>query len=361
MLAPCSEPLRWKIERAAIVAVRHPAQYMISLSAFAAGIFTSLDESDRVKVTIDDLPYIQGSDWLFFTFFTLAFAVVLRLGSWAIGSVWGVQPFEAIASYADSARLWPDLAGYVDRRLTEAQVIEESETGKLPSGKLPYRVRLIKESELIQFSQLNREIFAYTAFSLPLHAVSRRNTNLFRANPHMFAFVEAELPSGYVTVGISHVVPLNSIGSALYLRNNGLRDAEISERHIAPLGVWADVIVLFSMGLVRPARGRLEDKHLALPYVYADHLVQIIKTMRGTQGDRTHITVCAQTERPAAGIGRMLSHLGFVETGMISGDGFPLWEMNMPLTALSVPLGSSDDQGAAPICGQIASKIAPGP
>ncbi|MEV2210577.1 hypothetical protein AB0H86_03545 [Streptomyces sp. NPDC050997] len=193
------------------------------------------------------------------------------------------------------------------------------------------RYRRIELHELELFNQLNREVFKHTAFTLPLHVIRRRNNELFSADPMMFGIVEASKDGHYTPVGMSHIIPLNDLGASLYVRNGGLKDSEISARYAAKQGEWSDSLVLFSMGILKSSRDLLKDRHLLLPAVFADHLVDLISEMCSLHPDRSHVRVYAQTEKPNGGIGRLLARLGFEETSIIGGDGYPLWELRLAL------------------------------
>jgi hypothetical protein len=138
-----------------------------------------------------------------------------------------MQPFERIVDHIDRRSL-PTLDESIRRHLNV-------DSGEI-AGTIEYRVRLIDARELAEFNQLNREIFAYSAFSLPLSSIRRRNEGIFLVNRSCFALVEAVSGSGFMAVGVSHVIPLNELGAALYVRDQGLRDGELTGRHVAEPG-----------------------------------------------------------------------------------------------------------------------------
>lgn len=320
------DPLMWKIERLIVVAIRSPKQYVVGLSALAAGVFSSVEASEPVKQWIDGFPFIVGSDWLYAVIFTVIIGVVVTAFSKLLSSVWGVQPFEAVAEFvADSSPL-PGIDGYVARRLREVAN---------PSNRaLPYRVELVSEGDLELFNQLNREIFAFTAFALPLRVIRKRNKAIFRTNPSTAAIIYAVGEEMSVPVGISHVIPMNDLGASLYIRDGGLADREITGRHVARQGEWSNAVVLFSMGLTRAGRGRMG--HNILADAFLDHLLIMLTEIRARNPDRRSASVYAQTERPTGAIGRLLTRLDFKQTDIETGDGVRLWEVEVQIPTLPI-------------------------
>jgi hypothetical protein len=310
-----------------IVAIRRPGRYLLGLSAIAAGVTSSLKVFEPARDAVDKIPYVVASDWLFYAVLTAIFGVALHLTSRLIGSVWGAQPFDWIACRAEQFHLAPSLDGYMGKRL--------SENGNRPNASLGCRVRPAESSELPLVNQLNREVFMHSAFALPLYTITRRNDALFQENQSMFAIVEALHEGAYVPVGMSHIVPLNDIGTSLYVRTGGLKDAEIQPVHIAGPDEWPSAIVLFSMGVLRSSRALLKDRSLLLPIVFADHLLNMVSELRTKHPEKRTISIYAQTERPRAGIGRMLQRLGFEDTEIVTGDGYNLWELTLNLPVLS--------------------------
>ena len=316
----------WRVEKLSIIAIRSPKQYIFGLSALTAGIFSSLEISEPVKKWIDALPFVVGSDWLYVVIFTIVLGAFVALISKLLSSVWGVQPFEAVAEFvADSGSL-PGIDDYVARRLREV-----ADSSARP---LPYRVQLVGEHDIELFNQLNREIFAFTAFALPLRVIRRRNNAIFRKNPSTAAIIYATGTDTVVPVGISHILPLNGLGASLYVKDHGLADEEITGRHVARQGEWSDAVVLFSMGLTRAGRGRMGRNIMADTFL--DHLLVILSEMHAQNPGRTVASVYAQTERPTGAIGRLLARLNFKQTDMKTGDGFNLWEAEVQIPTLPV-------------------------
>lgn len=325
--------LLWKLERIIIVGIRRPGQYLVVLSAIVAGIFSSLEISEPIKKSIDDIPYVTWSEWLYTAIFTLLFSIVLYTLSFVIGSLWGVQPLEYVVSFIDAIDIAPSIADYAERKL------KRYDNGRILS--FDYRVRRVQSGELDMFNQINREIYKLTAFSLPLHRISQRNKELFNKNSSMFAIIDANIGGRYIPIGISHILTLNDLGKAMYVRQGGLKDGDIRAEHITASGEWSSAIVLFSMGVLPAFRNRLKDRYLTLPYVFVDHLVEIVFDMRTSDPDRADTYVYAQTEKPHGGIGKLLLTMGFENTSITTGDGCTLWRAKLDIAEASRDRGKS--------------------
>lgn len=319
--------LRWDIERFVIIAIRHPQQYFVTLSAIVSGVFASLEVSAPIKQAIDDLPLLVGNNWLYYTLFLVLFWCIFNFLSWLLGLFFGLHPFEFIASYVDSLKIAPSLNDYVKKRLKNSSNPD--------STSVDYRVRIIDKNELSEFNQLNRELFAFTAFSLPLQKIRKRNNRLFEANSLMFAMVDANIDGRFIPVGISHIIPLSDLGKALYVTNKGIKDSEIKPEHIAAEDEWSNAILMFSMGILPPFRNVLKDKYLTLPYVFAEHLIQLVSEMKKHYPQMNTTWIYSQTEKAHGGIGKMLMALGFENTDITTGDGFILWELKLDLPVIT--------------------------
>ena len=319
------DDLRWRVERIVITTVRRPGQYILTVSAIAAAFLSALDVMTPLKEDLADLPLVGDSEPVFYCVVVVVVAIVLKGLSRALSTVVGIHPFEWLAEYVgDQVRL-PKLTGSINRQL---------ET-KSPDADVPlaYQVRPVGAGELEAFNQLNRDLFRFTSFSLPLRTIRRRNSSMYKVNPATIAFVEAFLADRYAPVGISHIVPLNEVGAALYVRDDGLRDGELTGNHMARRGQWSDAIVLFSMGLAKAARPRLVGDGNIVLGVYAQHLGLVLGEMVDANPGKTETYLYSQTERADGDIVRLLSELHFVDTEMTSGDGFRLWQARISLDA----------------------------
>ncbi len=318
----------WKFEHFLILAIKKPNNYIIPLSAIFSGIFVSLEISEPIKNQIDKIPFISESEWLYSVIFALLFYILLNLISLIFSTVIGLQPFELIAKYVDLRRIPMTLTNYIERRIS-----------KLPEEVYPldYRVRLIEKKDLHEYNLLNREIFHFTAFTLTLKDIERRNSELFKVNESAFAFIEINIHGLFLPIGISTILPLNSIGKSLYLQNKGLKDSEITPELIARSGEQSDAIILFSMGILPSFSNKLREKSLTIAYVFTDHLVKILSEMTKSlehQHNLDEVYLYAQTEKPNGGLGRLLKRIGFIRLDTISGDGFPLWNYRLEISKL---------------------------
>jgi hypothetical protein len=318
------ETLQWKIERGVIVALHRPQQYIVGLSVVVAGIFASLPISRPVKAAIDRTGYLVDSDWLRGAVWFVIIWITVNIACKLLSNFFGVQPFEVIADVVSRTALIPALDDTVRRRLKGAVTSQRKP--------LTYRVQLIESSELELFDQLNREVFAYTTFALPLRDIRRRNNAIYKVNPATSAVILAAANGREVPVGISHILPLNQSGAASYVRDGGLSDSKITARDIAKRGEWSDAIVLFSMGLTRSSRGRLRPTILS--DVFLAHLLMILVEIRAQNPNQTLTYVYTQTERPSSGIGILLKRFGFEQTSIKTGDGYTLWEREADLASL---------------------------
>ncbi|MHB8089333.1 MAG: hypothetical protein ACYDH2_13905, partial [Anaerolineaceae bacterium] len=96
-------------------------------------------------------------------------------------------------------------------------------------------------------------------------------------------------------------------------------------------GEWAEAIILFSMGLLPSFRNKLKDQSLTIAYVFADHLVQLLSEIQSNNPEYLKTVLYTQTEKPHSGLGRLLNHLGFNKSDIISGDGYPFWDYELVL------------------------------
>ena len=316
-----------RADRVVIVALRRPGHYIVTISTVAAGVFSSVDASEPVRRAIDSIPYLTQSDWLTFVLMTAVFAIVLRTASFVLGKVFGREPMDVMAGLIDTAGMAPSLTEHYKRRMA-------GDTGST-SQPLDYRIRHVSARDLDTLCQINREVFGRSGFSTPLDVIKQRNRGVFEANPLAFVLIEAKLPDGYEPVGLSTVLPLNRLGESLYCRNGGLRDAEVRGVHIAGPGEWSDAVVLFAIGVIRGFRGRLRDSPQVVAQVFIDHLTDVLNAIREQHPDRPSVQVYAQTERSASGIGRLLASLGFVDSGIVTGDGYPLQVLELPIATVS--------------------------
>ncbi|MEV5652976.1 hypothetical protein AB0L57_32395 [Nocardia sp. NPDC052254] len=318
-----------RADRVVIVAVRRPGHYIVTISTVAAGVFSSVDASAPVRRAIDSIPLLTDSDWLTFVLMTAVLAIVLRTASFVLGKVFGREPMDVMAGMIDTAGMAPSLTEHYKRRMA-------GDTGSA-SQSLDYRVRRVSARDLDTLSQINREVFARSVFSIPLDVIKQRNRGVFEANPLAFVLIEAKMRDGYEPVGMSAVLPLNRLGESLYCRNGGLCDSEVRGVHIAGPGEWSDAVVMFAIGLIRGFRGRLRDSPEVVARVFIDHLTDVLNAIRAEHPDRTSVHVYAQTERSTSGIGRLLTSLGFADSGITTGDGYPLQVLELPTATVAAP------------------------
>jgi hypothetical protein len=321
------QALRWSFERGVVVALHRPQHYIVALSVLVAGLFSSLPISGPVKAAIDRTGYLVDSDWLRLTAFTLIIWVAVNLGCKLLSKFFGLQPFEAIADAVSRTALIPDLDGAIERSLKRS--------GKSKEQPLAYQVRLVGPNEIELFDQLNREIFAFTTFAIPLRDIRQRNNSIYKVNPATSALVWAVGDGREAPVGISHILPLNELGGAMYVRNKGLSDSEITARDVAKRGEWSDTIILFSMGLTKSGRGRLRPTILS--DVFIAHLLMLLVEIRAKNPSLPLTHIYAQTEKPSSGIGLLLQRYGFEQTSIVTGDGYTLWQADADLTRLPTP------------------------
>ncbi|WP_147471517.1 hypothetical protein [Nocardia stercoris] len=299
---------------------------MVAASIAAAGLLGSLRPFRPMFQQIEHIPDVIDSDWLNTVLMTPVAYLCIKGAALLIRRAFGRDPFEAFAATLDRTAGAPSLTKHFERRMAG-----------YPAEVLDYRMRIVTGRELDLLSQLNREVFGRTAFSLPLDVIKRRNRSLFEANPLVFAFIEARIGSGYVPIGMSNILPLNAIGDSLYCRTGGLRDSQLRGVHVAGVGEWPESVLLFSMGILRSFRGRLADSPLTLGNVFVDHLAEIVAATRSRQVGESQLRVLAQTEYPRGGIGKLLQRCGFTDSGIVTGDGYPLWEIRGAVPSATPP------------------------
>lgn len=320
----------WRLEYFFIIAVRRPGNYLTSLAAVLSGIFNSLTVSQPIKDAIDNIPYVDGSDWLYFIIFTVVLGITFHIIAPVISLFSGVRPFELLTSYMDSSQVVPSLDRYMGNKLQARSAVNTS------SSLFDCRFRTIQEDDLELLIQINREVFRFTAFALPLHLVKRRNAALFKANPSIYALIEAKTNGEYIPVGMSCILPLNDIGAALYIRDGGLKDSEIQSRHIASKSEWSNAIVLFAIGILPSSRTLLKNRRELLLDAFGGHLTDLLSEMLMHNPGKTSTYLYAQVEKPQGGIGRLLLRLGFEETDITTGDGCTLWEKEFKVSSLKM-------------------------
>ncbi|MEU5409084.1 hypothetical protein [Nocardia asteroides] len=332
--APARATLRRWRERASrtvILAARKPHHYILTVSTAAAGVFSSLEASDPVKRGIDALPFVTNSDWLGFVLFTVVIAGGLRLLSLAVGRLAGREPIDVLAGLIDESGLLPDLTSHYGRRMT-------GDTDATPQ--LDYRVRHLDDRDLDTLCQINREAFARSGFATPLDVIRQRNLSVHQVNPLSYSLIEAAVDGSFVPVGFSCILPLNRLGEASYCRTGGLTDAQLRGIHLTRPGEWSDAVVLFSVGLLRGFRGRLGASPLTISQIFIDHLAEVLLDVHAADPARPTTRIYAQTEHTGTGVARLLNAFGFADTGVVTGDGYPLQMLEIPLGTIdpaSVP------------------------
>ncbi|MFD6224418.1 hypothetical protein [Nocardia asteroides] len=332
--APARATLRRWRERASrtvILAARKPHHYILTVSTAAAGVFSSLEASDPVKRGIDALPVVTNSDWLGFVLFTVVIAGGLRLLSLAVGRLAGREPIDVLAGLIDESGLLPDLTSHYGRRMT-------GDTDATPQ--LDYRVRHLDDRDLDTLCQINREAFARSGFATPLDVIRQRNLSVHQVNPLSYSLIEAAVDGSFVPVGFSCILPLNRLGEASYCRTGGLTDAQLRGIHLTRPGEWSDAVVLFSVGLLRGFRGRLGASPLTISQIFIDHLAEVLLDVHAADPARPTTRIYAQTEHTGTGVARLLNAFGFADTGVVTGDGYPLQMLEIPLGTIdpaSVP------------------------
>jgi hypothetical protein len=198
---------------------------------------------------------------------------------------------------------------------------------------LEYRTRLANAEDMEILCEVNYNLFAQGVFSASISSVRARNLSVFDANPLTFANVEARIGDTFVTVGMSSVLPLNSYGRSVYCRSGGLKDIELRGCHIAAPDEWSDAFVVFIIGFLPTARGRLRDRPFtAISNVVFDHCSTVVAAMRQRHPEQSHVRLLAQTDRSNGGMGRVFRR-GGTYTGMTTGDGWPLYELVVRLPA----------------------------
>lgn len=332
--APARATLRRWRERASrtvILAARKPHHYILTVSTATAGVFSSLEASDPVKRGIDALPVVTNSDWLGFVLFTVVIAGGLRLLSLAVGRLAGREPIDVLAGLIDESGLLPDLTSHYGRRMT-------GDTDATPQ--LDYRVRHLDDRDLDTLCQINREAFARSGFATPLDVIRQRNLSVHQVNPLSYSLIEAAVDGSFVPVGFSCILPLNRLGEASYCRTGGLTDAQLRGIHLTRPGEWSDAVVLFSVGLLRGFRGRLGASPLTISQIFIDHLAEVLLDVHAADPARPTTRIYAQTEHTGTGVARLLNAFGFADTGVVTGDGYPLQMLEIPLGTIdpaSVP------------------------
>ncbi|MEU3013782.1 hypothetical protein [Nocardia asteroides] len=332
--APARATLRRWRERASrtvILAARKPHHYILTVSTATAGVFSSLEASDPVKRGIDALPVVTNSDWLGFVLFTVVIAGGLRLLSLAVGRLAGREPIDVLAGLIDESGLLPDLTSHYGRRMT-------GDTDATPQ--LDYRVRHLDDRDLDTLCQINREAFARSGFATPLDIIRQRNLSVHQVNPLSYSLIEAAVDGSFVPVGFSCILPLNRLGEASYCRTGGLTDAQLRGIHLTRPGEWSDAVVLFSVGLLRGFRGRLGASPLTISQIFIDHLAEVLLDVHAADPARPTTRIYAQTEHTGTGVARLLNAFGFADTGVVTGDGYPLQMLEIPLGTIdpaSVP------------------------
>ncbi|MEV0064579.1 hypothetical protein [Nocardia sp. NPDC050718] len=316
---------RERVDRAVILAARKPNHYILTASTATAGVFSSLEIADPVKRGIDALPVVTNSDWLGFVLFTVVIAAGLRGLSLAVGRLAGREPIDVLAGIIDDSGLLPDLTSHYGRRMT-------GDTDATPQ--LDYRVRHLDDRDLDTLCQINREAFARSGFATPLDVIRQRNLSVHQVNPLAYSLIEAQVDGTFVPVGFSCILPLNRLGEAAYCRTGGLTDAQLRGLHLSRPGEWSDAVVLFSVGLLRGFRGRLGASPLTISQIYIDHLAEVLLDIHAADPTRPTTRVYAQTEHAGTGVARLLAAFGFADTGVVTGDGYPLRMLEMPLGAI---------------------------
>ncbi|WP_342802245.1 hypothetical protein [Nocardia sp. No.11] len=317
---------RERAARAVILAARKPNHYILTVSTATAGVFSSLELADPVKRGIDALPVVTNSDWLGFVLFTVVIAAGLRGLSLVVGRLAGREPIDVLAGIIDESGLLPDLTSHYGRRMT-------GDSDATPQ--LDYRVRHLDDRDLDTLCQINREAFARSGFATPLDLIRQRNLSVHQVNPLAYSLIEASVDGTFVPVGFSCILPLNRLGEAAYCRTGGLTDAQLRGLHLSRPGEWSNAVVLFSVGLLRGFRGRLGASPLTISQIYIDHLAEVLLDIHTADPARPTTRVYAQTEHTGTGVARLLAAFGFADTGVVTGDGYPL-------RMLEVPLGTID-------------------
>ncbi|MGW5437341.1 hypothetical protein [Nocardia asteroides] len=102
----------------------------------------------------------------------------------------------------------------------------------------------------------------------------------------------------------------------------------------------SDAVVLFSVGLLRGFRGRLGASPLTISQIFIDHLAEVLLDVHAADPARPTTRIYAQTEHTGTGVARLLNAFGFADTGVVTGDGYPLQMLEIPLGTIdpaSVP------------------------
>ncbi|WP_280395649.1 hypothetical protein [Nocardia brasiliensis] len=190
---------------------------------------------------------------------------------------------------------------------------------------------MVEHTELDLLCEMNHELFLRTTFSASLSDIRERNLDLFEVNALSFAFVDAWIVDGFVPVGMSSILPLNSCGESNYLGFGRLKDIEVRGRHIAAPGEWSDAVLIFIVGFLQPARGNLRGGPMAAIFnTVFDHGAHLVGPMRQRHPDRKQVRLLAQTNRANSGMS-MLFQRGGVGTGITTGDGYPLQQLVLDL------------------------------
>ncbi len=313
----------WKLEHFLIIGLRQPKAYLFVSSSICAQIFTSLKISDPIKQYISTIPHIVFSDSIANVIFFVIFGILFYFISWLLSSLFGYQPFEFLANHIDSLKEVPSFTSYIESRLKGKSIY---------STEGSYRLKIAQGNDLSTFNQINRDLFRFTLFSLPLQIINKRNNEIFKANKLTTAVIEAQVSqTQYTPIGISHVVPLNSLGKTQYVMNNGLKDSQIRFEHVSKPQEWSNAIVLFSMGILPPCRRLIKNRYLAIVFIFLEHLTNLISEMRLYHPTKTCTYIYVQTEKSSKGIGRILSLIGFQKLDIISGDGHRIWEIKLDI------------------------------
>ncbi|WP_433574641.1 hypothetical protein [Nocardia brasiliensis] len=91
--------------------------------------------------------------------------------------------------------------------------------------------------------------------------------------------------------------------------------------------------MIHSIGFIRPFRGRLRDRPLvAVANAILDHGLQIVEDAREHGTVRQRLRLLAQTDRSNGGMNRIFEY-GGSNTGIITGDGYPLYELEVEISA----------------------------
>lgn len=187
------------------------------------------------------------------------------------------------------------------------------------------KVKFASLEDNSELSQINYEAFLGSAYEASLEQFTRRNAEIIRQNPKCFLqFVDPI--GGKEIIGYSCLIPLNGLGTSLYLdgsiSDSTLRPELISKQEEAPASV-----LLFAIHL----RKKFSFARTGASRMYSLYFWTCIRLhlqeICGSRADvNTTIDLYVQTQEQSL-FRRLTRKAGFIDSGKKSKDGYPILQL----------------------------------